>query len=159
MEAVAARAGVGKMTLYRRWPSKAALFLEAYVKLIPAESLVRETKDPVADLRHLSRTTLRIFRDTPAGNILRGLIADAQHDEAARAAVIGGLVAGRRELLTIPLQRAATSGRLAAGLDPDFAAEFLVGMIWQRLLTDHRDMDDAFADRLVDTVCKPEARP
>lgn len=158
MEAIAAAAGVGKMTLYRWWTSKPALMLEAYVDLMRAEALACETGDPVEDIRHLATETVRVLRHTPAGLMLAGLIADAQHDSAARDAVNGGLVAGRREIVVAPMIRAAEAGRLSPAFDPDYAADFLVGMIWQRLLTDTLDSDPDLADRLVATLC-PGANP
>ena len=152
MESVASRAGVGKMTIYRWWRSKAALFLEIYIDLAPPDAVVIESADPKSDLRHLLSSSNKILRTTPAGPVLAGLITDALHDIAAHDAVHGGLIAGRRELLTGPFERAIEMGVLGDSFDLEFAAELMVGMIWQRLLTAPDRLDDRFANRLVDTV-------
>jgi len=128
------------------------LFLEIYIDLAPPDAVVIESADPKSDLRHLLSSSNKILRTTPAGPVLAGLITDALHDIAAHDAVHGGLIAGRRELLTGPFERAIEMGVLGDSFDLEFAAELMLGMIWQRLLTAPDRLDDRFANRLVDTV-------
>jgi len=152
IEAVAQRAGVGKQTIYRWWPSKPALFVEAYGYVVPAEDLDIDLGDAAAELRDLLEKVFARFREGPAGTIMAGLIADATHDADAARAVESGLVLGRRELLTRPLQRAVARGELPRDFDADWAAEAIVALIWRRLLLRPDTLDAAFAARLVDYV-------
>jgi len=156
IEAVAARAEAGKQTIYRWWPSKAALFVEVYGALVPAAELRCDTGSVGDDLRGLLRALFAQYRTTPAARILAGLIAEAQHDPTVRDAVRSGLVLGRRDLLAEPLQRGIERGELPGGFDVDWASEVIVGLIWHRLLTDG-ELSDGFADRMVDHVL-PDGR-
>mgnify|MGYP006283895555 FL=1 len=140
MELVAKAAGVGKQTLYRRWPNKAAMFVDVYRWLAPAEQL--RADDGGIELETLLRRLFAIFRTTPAGAILAGLVGDAAEDRRVRDAVRGGLVVDRDGLLDAPLARGA------AGADVAFAKELVIALIWKRLLTDPAGLDDAFAREL-----------
>ena len=137
MELVAKAAGVGKQTLYRRWPNKAAMFVDVYRWLAPAGSLAADDGD--IDLETLLRRLFAIFRTTPAGAILAGLVGDAAADRRVRDAIRGGLVVDRDGLLDAPLARGA------AGPDLAFAKELVIALIYKRLLTDPAGLDDAFA--------------
>jgi len=137
MELVAKAAGVGKQTLYRRWPNKAAMFVDVYRWLAPAGSLAADDGD--VDLETLLHRLFAIFRTTPAGAILAGLVGDAAADRRVRDAIRGGLVVDRDGLLDAPLARGA------AGPDLAFAKELVIALIWKRLLTDPAGLDDAFA--------------
>src|SRR5688572_10283300 len=80
IEEIAASAGVGKQTIYRWWPNKAALFIEVYGRLVPSGIVAEDTGDLAGDLAALLAQLSHRYTDTPAGNILSGLIADAQAD-------------------------------------------------------------------------------
>ncbi len=144
IEGVAAAAGVGKQTIYRWWPSKAALYVEVYAGLVSREALVTGIGTGEAALVELLRRLFRIYRDTPAGRILAGLVADAAADEDARVAVCGGLVTGRSEIVR---DVAATSPQAA-----EVVNEVIVATVWKRLVTDPGSLDDAFAAHLVRTA-------
>jgi AcrR family transcriptional regulator len=159
VEAVAARAEAGKQTIYRWWPSKAALFVEVYGALVPAAELRHDTGSVATDLRGLLRALFALYRATPAALILAGLIAEAQHDPMVRDAVRSGLVLGRRDLLSEPLQRGVDRGELPGSFDVAWASEVIVGLIWHRLLTGGEGLTDRFADRLVDHILRNGRSP
>ncbi|MCG8507989.1 MAG: TetR/AcrR family transcriptional regulator [Rhodospirillales bacterium] len=135
MEAIAAEAGVGKQTLYRWWPSKAALYAEVYGGLVPRDMVSPDLGGIRDDLSAMLRTLFDIFRTCPAGPILMGLIAEAQIDAAARDIVMNGLFSGRRDLLIAPLERARRRGELSPSTDISALADGIVAMVWHRLLT------------------------
>lgn len=153
MEAIAAKAGAGKQTLYRHWPSKVALYVDAYKRIFgtaratgasgtstTSEDTGQSGKDA---LYSLLRHAFRKYRETPAADILAGLISQAQADPKAKAALVGGLVMGRRGLLTDPLRRMVQEGDLPEGFDIVGAADLIVAQIWHRLLLGERRFDRA----------------
>jgi len=152
MEGIAARAGVGKMTVYRRWPNKAALYVDVYAHLVPPETLARETGSLVGDLRHLLTALFELYRRTPAAAVLAGIIAAAQNDGAAKEALESGLVYGRRGLLTGIFRRAVEAGDQSPDFDGERANDLFVALVWHRLLTDPSCLDDAYIETIIETI-------
>src|SRR4029077_16627067 len=86
IEEVAARAGVGKTTIYRRWPSKGLLALDAFVASFREEQPLPDTGTLRGDLLSALHAWVRAVTETPMGPMLPGLIAEAQHDPELRGA-------------------------------------------------------------------------
>src|SRR5579862_9327659 len=141
MEAIAARAGVGKQTLYRWWPSKAEIILEALASSAAADIPVPDTGHPLEDLRLFLRTTFHIL-NTRTNHIVRLLMAEAQLDPGFAAAFYEGLIARRRAALLSILTRFNEA-------DTQLLADLIYGAMWYRLLVGHAPLDDACADALV----------
>ena len=153
MEGVAARSGVAKTTIYRRWRSKEDLALAALLEVIQEEP---------KPLRHVggTQTALRAYlgrlidnlNSKLYGPIVRGLISDLGVDlELARGfreRVLARRVAGIRELL----QRGIDRGELRRDLDLEIAVDLLLGPIYYRLLISGEPLTSAFVDRLVRAV-------
>lgn len=149
MEAIARRAGVGKQTVYRWWPSKAAIVLEALNEgaavIAPAQPDLR------AFLRRTVRGAARNRR------LLAGLMAEAQLDETFAPSFRDDFLARRRAVLTEILDRDHAA-------DAEALAELVFSMLWYRILA-HRPLDGRFADELTDTVLalnergRPVGRP
>src|SRR5436305_10846858 len=78
MERVAAESGVAKTTLYRRWPTKAALCMDLYLDISGRELNMPDTGNVAGDLRHIINTVVYLQTRTVAGPALLGLIAAAQ---------------------------------------------------------------------------------
>jgi AcrR family transcriptional regulator len=149
IEAIAAAAGAGKQTIYRWWPSKAALYLELYTGLAAAQKLTFDTGSVAGDLRFLLRRLFRIYAATPARAILAGLIAETQSDRRVARALVAELVRGRRHLIRGILERGRARGEIRGNADVDFAVDTISGAVWFRLLLGHAALDNRFADKLV----------
>ncbi len=149
IEAIAAAAGAGKQTIYRWWPSKAALFLEVYTGLASEAKLRFDTGSVAGDLRFLLRRLFRIYAATPAKAILAGLIAEAPGDRRVAKALTDHLVRGRRHLLRSALERGRDRGEIRQNADLNFAVDTISAAIWFRLLLGHAPLDNRFADQLV----------
>ena len=89
IEEVAARAGVGKATIYRRWPSKGLLALDAFVTSFREQQPLPDTGSLRDDLIAALTAWVRAVTQTSMGPMLTGLIAEAQHDPDLRAGVAG----------------------------------------------------------------------
>jgi len=149
IEGVAARAGVGKATIYRRWPSKLPLVVEAITTLpelpLPATGTIR------GDLRQIIGSLVSIFRSSPRGRVLAQLAAERDADAEVDAAV-GSFVSIRRRPLVEVVRRGLARGELPDGLDPEVLTDMFVGPVVNRLLFSHRRVDARFIDQVIDTV-------
>ena len=151
IEGVAKRAGTGKQTIYRWWPSKAALYVEVYQKLVSRRAVGVESNDPRDALLLTLCAVFNLLTSTAAGAILAGLIADATHDAAARDAVRGELMLGRRDLILGPLSRAP----MRAASDAAAMADVVVALIWKNLILEPDSLNDALAEKIVDFAMGP----
>jgi AcrR family transcriptional regulator len=152
IEEVAARAGVGKATIYRRWPSRGALALEAFRAEFREQMPLPDTGNLHDDLLGALRTWVRAVTRTRAGRMLAGLLAEAQHDPDLardwREHVIGPL----RTQHAILIQRAIDRGEIPADTDIDVALDLMYGAAYHRLLHGHRPLTDTFTRRVVDVI-------
>src|ERR1035438_4544036 len=119
MERVAAEAGVAKTTLYRRWPTKAALCMELYLAVAGRELQDPDTGDVASDLRHIVNTVVRLQTRTVAGPAFIGLIAEAQSNPESSAAFLADFAERRRDITRRVLIRAIHRGEIRAETDVD----------------------------------------
>lgn len=140
IEAVARRARAGKPTIYRWWPSKAALLIEIYQRQKHVET--PDTGNVEDDLAGFLENLFAHWRDTPSGNIYRSLIAEAQSDEAA-AAVLAEYSRERRSHTGRIIERAKARGEVAADVDAGIVADLIASYAWRHLLTGRLDEDEA----------------
>jgi TetR/AcrR family transcriptional regulator of autoinduction and epiphytic fitness len=153
MDSVAARAGVGRSTVYRHWPNKAALIADALETLNtqpdPARDLVEGSARERVELilNHLAE----VLGDSPLSACVPALVHAAETDPAVRD-FHHAYSARRRQRLTDTITAGVVAGELPARIDPDAASVALAGaMFYRRLMT--ADASDAdFIARLVDTV-------
>lgn len=143
---IAAAAGTGRQTLYRRWPGKAELILDAFTE----HAVVRVDDEPGGGAAsHLVRDFLgRTFRALEeTGPALRSLMAQAQLDPAFCELFRERFIGPRRAALRAVLAQARQSGSLPAELDLDTAVSALFGALWYRLLL-NEPLDDDYAAAL-----------
>jgi AcrR family transcriptional regulator len=150
MEAIARRAGVSKQTIYRWWPTKAKILLEALVEGAAAIAPVRDTGSFEADLRSFVRST--VAGGARNGHLLAALMAEAQFDEDLAESFRAGFLARRRQILRELLERGRQSGAIDAEADLDFLVELVFATVWYRLLAQHRRLNPVLADRVTDAV-------
>lgn len=146
MERLAARAGVGKQTLYRWWPSKAAVVLEAYLREVERRAPAATNDGEMADLRIAIKRTVAAARS--ARSVLPGLIAEAQGDPAFAQTFRATFMAPRRRKLARVIERAQRDGSRTPSALPEVVADMIQGAIWYRLLAGHAPLDQRFADAL-----------
>jgi AcrR family transcriptional regulator len=151
IEGIAARAGVGKTTIYRWWSSKGVLAVEAFLDAVAPSIAFRQTASANADIRRQMRALAELYRG-PTGRFVRELIGSSQSDPEMRQAFIDGFLTPRREAARAVFQRGSAAGEFRAGLDPDTAIDALYGPIYYRLLTSGAPIDETFVDQLADCV-------
>lgn len=153
IEAIAARAGVGKKTIYRWWPSKAVLALEALTAHANAHV-------PFPDTGSLKEDLLSYFaRAFPsmeggASELLHGLVAETQLDAEFGREFQRIFVVPRRDALIALLRRGAQRGELAADADLEVLADMIYGAKWYRFLMQPAPLDEGFARAIVDLVVR-----
>jgi AcrR family transcriptional regulator len=126
VEGVASRAGVGKATIYRRWPSKLPLVVEAFGGLPGFEEI--DTGSVVEDLKQMLRGYIQLFHATPLGTVLPSLAGERAHNPEL-SELFDPVSRRRRQPLLHALQRGIERGELPKSLDPELAADLVVGPI------------------------------
>jgi AcrR family transcriptional regulator len=152
IEEVAARAGVGKATIYRRWPSKGLLALDAFVVSFSAEQPVPDTGSLRGDLLAALRTWVRAVTATPHGRLLASLIGFAQHDPELHAAWRDRVLEPLRARHRIMLERAVARGEIAPTVDFEVVLDLFFGAAQHRLLLGHLPMTEQFIESVVDVL-------
>jgi AcrR family transcriptional regulator len=150
MDAVAGRAGVSKATIYRWWPSKERLTLEALMQWASAGSPPGDTGSLHGDLLALVRPWVRDISRRQFGRVIASLVSEAQSDPGFAAEYRSHYLEPRREPMHAAFERAIARGEARAGLDIDVAIELVYGSLYHRLLQGHAPLSDRFAQQVVD---------
>lgn len=150
IKAVAQRAGVGKHTIYRRWPSLPALLLDALSHVWTSDLDYRDTGDIRADLREQFIRSSGALSTPPIGPVYRALIAEAQADAGLRATIHERFLTSVETSTLQRITRAQHTGELSPHADLTFAAEVLCGTLYYRALVSDRPIDEAAIDGLLD---------
>jgi AcrR family transcriptional regulator len=160
MDAVAERAGVSKATIYRWWPTKETLALDAlYHEWAGARPRPRETGSLRPDLLSLLRPWVRLIGKRPYGRVIAALITGAQTDPAFGEQYRERFVEPRRAQARPILVRAIERGEFPATTDLELALDLLYGPLYHRLLHGHAPLNERFLRDLVDTVLAGLASP
>jgi AcrR family transcriptional regulator len=147
IEGVAARAGVGKATVYRWWSSKGVLAVEAFMQAIAPSIGFRETASARADIEHQLNLLAKAYRGK-AGEILKEMIGFSQSDAETREAFFVGYLKPRREAAKAALQRGIDQGEFRANLDPEVLVDALYGPLIYRMLTGYYPIDQKFINQI-----------
>jgi AcrR family transcriptional regulator len=150
MDAVADRAGVSKATIYRWWPSKERLALEALVEWASAASPARDTGTLRGDLLALVSPWVRDIRRRQFGRVIAALIAHARSDPAFAAEYRHHFMEQRRQPMHGAFVRAIERGEAPANLDIDVVLDLVYGPLYHRFLNGHLPLTDEFAQQIVE---------
>jgi AcrR family transcriptional regulator len=142
---IAAAAGVGKMTIYRRWPNKAALVMDSLLVLIGSETAFPEAGSALESLRSQLDLQVAFFRSS-RGTLIRSLVAEAQSDPELASAFRDRWLNPRREGVRQIIHAAMLEGSLRRDLDIDAAIDLLYGSLYYRLLLASGPLDERFVD-------------
>jgi AcrR family transcriptional regulator len=152
IEGVAARAGVGRPTIYRRWPSKPALVVAALVQsarlALPAPNTGSLRRDLIAVQRH----QVELMSTPDTRRVTAGLIADLADDPELADTYFSQYVAPRRATVWQVLQRGVERGELAADVDLAFIYDLLVGPLFMRAVVWGRPLPPDAAEQTADVI-------
>ncbi|WP_404401747.1 TetR/AcrR family transcriptional regulator C-terminal ligand-binding domain-containing protein [Pelagibacterium halotolerans] len=149
IEAVARRARAGKPTIYRWWPNRTALLLDVYHRskhVIPDP----DTGTLEGDARMFLTNLLDFWNDPANGTVFRSIIAEAQSNADAMAA-LQAYLDDRHAYLAGIIDRARARGEVRADLDSTALGEWLVSFAWHRLLTDRIETSPAEIETVIKT--------
>ena len=159
IEGIAARAGVGKQTIYRWWPSRAALVLEAYLSSADVVATPKAGRTVRSDVRALLGWLIAVLREPTGGRVVAGLVADIQHDADLAEGFHRDVVPARREAMLAALERGRARGEIRGDADLELAVDALHGAVFYRLLLSGEALDEGFAARLADQVLEGLVSP
>lgn len=148
MEAVAARAGVGKPTVYRWWPDRHAVSMAALMEAQPDARPARKTRSVAQSLQQQLNEVVGTFA-TRTGRNVATIIAAADSSTEISKAFRNHFVLARREEGRRLLLEGMASGELRGDVDVDAALDLLYGPLFFRLMLGHAPLDAAFAKQLL----------
>jgi AcrR family transcriptional regulator len=149
IEDVAARAGVGKATIYRRWSSKGSLALDAFLAAHKQELPPPDTGSFRTDLEAALRDWVRSVTQTSAGSILAGLTAEIRQDPELAAQWGDRVVKPIRVTYNVIVERAISRGEIRPDADANVVLDLLFGSAVYRLLHGQGQVDAAFRSQVV----------
>ena len=153
MDAIAGRAGVGRMTIYRRWPNKAAIVMDAFVARVDPGTFFLSAKTYTESIRLQMRTMAKAFRGKD-GVLIRALLAEAQFDPELAAAIRERWTMPRRKMAINFFRQGIKKGLLQADTDPNAMIDLLYAPIYYRLQMGTGPLSDAYIDEIFDHAMK-----
>jgi AcrR family transcriptional regulator len=159
IEAIAARAGVGKQTIYRWWTSKAAVLMDACAAHVARELPLPDQGAVRDDLRAYLTHVCSYFTNQLSKPAIAGLLAEAQCDAELARAFRQRLLMQRRELLRSLLERGVARGELRDDTDLGVVTDMIYGALWYRMLFLNLPLDETFVEQVIDQTIAGIAAP
>ena len=151
MEAVAKRAGVGKPTLYKWWPTKATLVLAMLCERMAPKLEKPTVLTAEESLRFRARSLIKAFNG-PFGRIVAGLMAEGQSEPAVLQEFFDRWISPRRNATITDLQRGKDTGELRSETEPALLNDAIFGAIYYRMLLRSGPLTMRFGENLVEQV-------
>jgi AcrR family transcriptional regulator len=154
VEAIASRAGVGKQTIYRWWPSKGAVVFDALLEINRADGRLAlpDTGDLAVDLRSVVRTMVSDLTDPRSDAVYRAVFAEIQSDERLAGELTERLLNPLATAIKNRLAAGRATGEVSSHVDLSVGVELIIGPVFHRWLLRTGPLDDAYADVLAHTV-------
>jgi AcrR family transcriptional regulator len=152
-EEIASRSGASKATIYKWWPNKYAVAIDAFLSEMMAESSDPDTGSAREDLAAVLRGLMHFYTG-PSGRVFAQLVGEAQADPLIQQELRTHLVGSRRELFREIWDRGVARGELRGDVDPEAAIDLVIGPALYRLMIGHAPLTDAAAHALVDVAIR-----
>jgi AcrR family transcriptional regulator len=149
MDAIAAKAEVGRMTIYRRWPNKAAIIMDAFVLRVDPGTLFTPAVTRAESIRLQMRTMAKAFRGKD-GTLIRVLLAEAQFDPELAKALRERWTMPRRRMAIDYFREGISLGEIRANVDPDAMIDLLYAPLYYRMQMGTGPLSDAYVDEIFD---------
>ncbi|MGW1224076.1 TetR/AcrR family transcriptional regulator [Streptomyces sp. NPDC001478] len=154
VEAIAARAGVSKKTIYRWWPAKSAVLLEAFTQALVTGVPFTDSGDIAADLRAHVTGAVRVLSVPPYGPAYAGILSEVHHDDELAETVRTQLIEPRFDEVVDHLRSAQSRGQIPPDADLRLAVEMLYGPVYYRHVLRKPMQDEEEVARLVEHVLR-----
>jgi AcrR family transcriptional regulator len=158
MEGIAEQAKVGKPTLYKWWPTKAALVMALFHERLGAAPEPISAKTAEATIREIMHRVVRAFNGM-FGKVMADLIAEGQHDLAILQELYQNHLKLRRDVVVAAVDHGKDTGELLPGVDSELLVDSLFGPIYYRLLVKSAPLTEEYVDRLLAQVMKGQRSP
>ena len=145
IEAIAKKAGVGKTTIYRWWPNKAAVAMEAFLEQPGIQNIDPTTATAAEAVARQLESLVRQLRGQN-GRIIAGIIAESQSDPAVLDLLYEKFLKDRVETLYRLVEQGSGNGEFKPGLDTAIAIDMLLGPLFLRVLSGDHGIDSHFAE-------------
>jgi AcrR family transcriptional regulator len=152
IEGVAARSGVAKSTIYRRYRSKDELALAVLFDMVLTFTSVPDLNDTRAELIAFVKGAVRVLGKTLMGTVMQGLVSELSTDSELAVAFRTDVVALRVEEVRRLLERGIKRGEVRPDADIGLTHELLFGPVYYRLFLSGEPLDSKLAERIVDAV-------
>ncbi len=149
IEGIAARAGTTKTTIYRWWPSKAAIIIDAFLETARSKTVFPNTGSVIEDFKQQIVLQVEAFAGE-IGHSVAAILAAGQMDEETIVAFRTRYLAIRRAEAKTLIERGIELDIFSASVDPELAIDLLYGSIYLRLLVGHAPLNPEFAEHLVE---------
>lgn len=153
IEAIAARAGVSKVTLYRWWPNKSALVMHAFLTTMMPIVPAPDTGSVRNDLRQHMHELITLYQGR-SGSVIAALIAEGQFDADLARAFRASFLKLRQKPIEDILKHGIQRGELRSDIDMQITIDLLYAPLDYRLLIAHAPLDDYFIYTLIDQILK-----
>lgn len=150
IEGIAAKAGVGKQTIYRWWSSKTDILMEAFLEDAAERLMPPDLGDLGTDLRSHLRNCADFLSKSDAGAVFRALVGEAQHDKQVASRLRSQYLGEQRIRDRAPFERALERGELSQKVDVEIAMDELMAPIHYRILVTGEPVTPEYTDALVD---------
>jgi AcrR family transcriptional regulator len=154
IEGVAARAGVAKTTIYRRWRSRDDLALAVLLEMVAQVTAVPNLADTRAELTRFVNGAVDILGKSLMGRVMQGLVSELATNPELAKSFRDQVVAARLAEVRRIVGRGIERGELRADADYELAHELLFGPVYYRLLLSGGALDKDLAPRIVDAFLR-----
>jgi AcrR family transcriptional regulator len=152
VERVAARSGVAKTTIYRRYRSKNELALAVLIDMVRTVAAVPDLGDTRAELTRFVRATLKVLAESLMGRIMQGLVSELAVDAELALAFRDRVVALRMSEVRRIIQRGQQRGDVRVDAPVDLVHDMLFGPMYYRLLLSGAPLERGLADAIVNAI-------
>jgi AcrR family transcriptional regulator len=153
IEAIAQEAGVGKVTIYRWWPNKLRLIIDAFLEIMTPTTSMPRAGTKLSDLIDHFLAVAEEYRGK-RGQIATQIVAEGQFDRDTLDYFLDAVISRRREFAKDAVIKAQKAGEIRSDMDADVLIDLLYGPLYFRLLIRHAPIDESFLASLTQSVAE-----
>jgi AcrR family transcriptional regulator len=151
IDAIRDRSGVSKTTIYKHWPNRLCVSVDAFTERLAVETSLPDTGTAQSDFTEQIRR-VAAFYASPTGSVFAQLLTNAMQDPVAAEWLKARLLASRHHGIQQLWNRAVSRGEVRDDIDPDIAIDLLFGPVMWRLMSGRSPLTEDQADRITDAA-------